>query len=155
MALDTVAARLDSGYYRQLDAFRHDVTVVHSNCVLFNGRDSEYTANAAELEGVLVSGLPPPDPTAPVPGIEPTATVKPAAAPPAAAPAPPSRGAGLPPGAWARRAGRPARPPAVCASACTHAPRRRPAPQLSILARHSEALGRAPGLAREPVRGRR
>ena len=58
MALDTVLRRLTLKYYRQVDAFRHDVNTILSNCGMFNGGDSEYTASAADLKNELCQGLP-------------------------------------------------------------------------------------------------
>lgn len=86
MALDTVMRRLQLGYYRQTAGFQHDVATILSNCELFNGSESEYTASAAELEKELCKDLPLVDPTAPILGVEPAAAV-----PPAPAEATPSR----------------------------------------------------------------
>jgi len=78
MALDTVLRRLQLGYYRQVDAFRHDVATILSNCELFNGGESEYTVSAAELQNELCHGLLQVDHAAPILGVEPAAAVPPA-----------------------------------------------------------------------------
>jgi len=54
------------------------VTTILSNCELFNGGDSEYTASAAKLENELCQGLPQVNCAVPVTGVEPAAAVPPA-----------------------------------------------------------------------------
>lgn len=45
LALETMIARLEEGYYRQAASILHDARVIASNAALFNGPGSELAAD--------------------------------------------------------------------------------------------------------------
>ena len=71
MALDLILKRLASGYYRQVEAFKHDLATLRGNCELFNGDGSEYTTSAVALERELCENLQTVDIDRPIVGVEP------------------------------------------------------------------------------------
>ncbi len=63
LGLATLQARLDSGYYRQPEAFRHDVLTLQQNAVsVDNGEGGPVVAVAAKTVDALLALLPPPPP---------------------------------------------------------------------------------------------
>ena len=56
MSLDLIYRRLKHKWYRHVSGFAHDVEVLVSNCVAFNGEDSEYTELARQLQQDLTTG---------------------------------------------------------------------------------------------------
>ena len=77
MALDLILNRLASGYYRQVEAFKHDLATLRGNCELFNGDGSEYTTSAVALERELCENLQTVDIDRPIVGVEPASRVPP------------------------------------------------------------------------------
>ena len=57
VSLDLLYRRLKNGYYRHVSGFCHDVETIATNCILFNGEDSEYTAMARKLQQELTNGV--------------------------------------------------------------------------------------------------
>ena len=49
MDLGTVTSRLEDGYYKDVNAFAHDMRLIWSNCMKYNRPDSDLYMTAAQL----------------------------------------------------------------------------------------------------------
>ena len=62
LGLDTLHARVASGYYRQAEAVRHDVLTLRGNALRVHGESSPEATAAVDAADALLALLPPPAP---------------------------------------------------------------------------------------------